>query len=84
VRDAKETLRSDLRGNTNLVKKPLTSEQLSAWKERIEELALDFLSGSAVVDPREYPETCKNCGLQALCRVQENQPQSGDEEAVDA
>ena len=84
VRDAKETLRSDLRGNTNLVKKPLTSEQLSAWKERIEELALDFLSGSAVVDPREYPETCKNCGLQALCRVQENQPQSGDEEAADA
>jgi len=84
VRDAKETLRSDLRGNTNLVKKPLTSEQLFAWKERLEELALDFLSGRAVVDPREYPQTCKNCGLQALCRVQENQPQSGDEEAADA
>lgn len=84
VRDAKATLFSNLRGSTNLVKKPLTSEQLSAWKECIEELARDFLSGRAVVDPRKYPETCKNCGLQALCRVQENQPESGDEEAADA
>jgi probable DNA repair protein len=84
VRDAKATLRSDLRGNTNLVKKPLDSEQLSAWRASIEQLALDFLSGRAVVDPREYPGTCEYCGLQALCRVQENPPQSGDEEAADA
>jgi hypothetical protein len=40
-----------------------------------------------VVDPRDYPETCECCGLQALCRIQENPPQSGDdnvEEAGDA
>ncbi len=84
VRDARATLRSELRGNTNLVKKPLTSERLLAWRENIEELALDFFSGSAIADPREYPETCKNCGLQALCRIQENRPSPTDEEADDA
>jgi probable DNA repair protein len=84
VRNARATLRSDLRGNTNLVKKPLDSEQLSAWRASIEQLALDFLSGRAVVDPREYPGTCEYCGLQALCRVQENPPQLGEEEAADA
>jgi ATP-dependent helicase/nuclease subunit B len=79
VRDAKATLRGDLRGNANLVKKPLDSEQLSAWKQYIEELARDFLAGRAVVNPREYPETCERCGLQVVCRVSENPPLSGDE-----
>jgi ATP-dependent helicase/nuclease subunit B len=87
VRDAKATLRNKISGNSNLVKKPLTLEQLRAWKNCIEQLALDFLSGSAVVAPRDYPETCERCGLQPLCRIQENQPQFGDdsgEEAGDA
>jgi ATP-dependent helicase/DNAse subunit B len=61
------------------VKKPLDSEQLSAWKQYIEELALDFLAGRAIVNPRDYPETCERCGLQAVCRVSENPPLSGDE-----
>ncbi len=53
-------------------------------------MALDFLAGRADVDPRDYPKTCERCGLQALCRIQENQPQSDaeagneDEEADDA
>lgn len=84
VRNARATLRSDLRSNTNLVKKHLTSEQLSAWRAYIEKLARDFLAGRAVVDPRDYPDTCEFCGLQALCRVQEHPPQSEDEEAADA
>jgi probable DNA repair protein len=87
VRNAKATLRSKISGNSNLVKKPLTPEQLSAWQQYISELARDFLFGRAEVDPREYPETCERCGLHALCRIQENQPQSGDdngEEAADA
>lgn len=87
IRNAKATLRADLRGNTNLVKKPLDSEQLSVWQQYISQLAEDFLAGSAVVDPRDYPETCERCGLQSLCRIQENPPQSGDdsvEEAGDA
>jgi probable DNA repair protein len=87
VRDAKATLRTNLRGNSNLVKKPLDSEQLSAWKRYIEELALDFLAGRAVVNPRDYPDTCERCGLQVVCRVSENPSLSGDgngEEANDA
>ncbi len=84
VRDAKATLRPDLRGNSNLVKKPLDSEQLSAWKRHIEELALDFLAGRAAVNPRDYPETCERCGLQVVCRVSENPPLSGDENREEA
>ena len=84
VRDARATLRANFRGNTNLVKKPLDSEQLSAWKRYIEGLALDFLAGRAVVNPRDYPETCERCGLQVVCRVSENPPQSGDENSDEA
>jgi ATP-dependent helicase/nuclease subunit B len=87
VRNAKATLRGDLRGNTNLVRKPLTPDQLAAWRDCIEQLARDFLAGHAAVDPREYPETCANCTLHALCRVQEFPPESEDangEEAADA
>jgi len=84
VRDAKATLRANLRGNANLVKKPLDSEQLSAWKQYIEGLALDFLAGRAVVNPRDYPETCERCGLQVICRVSENPPLSGDENSEEA
>jgi ATP-dependent helicase/nuclease subunit B len=84
VRDAKVTLRADLRGNTNLVKKPLDSELLSAWKQYIEHLALDFIAGRADVNPRDYPETCARCGLQVVCRVSENPPLSGDENSEEA
>jgi ATP-dependent helicase/nuclease subunit B len=84
VRDAKATLRAKTSGNSNLVKKPLTLEQLRAWGTCIEQLALDFLSGSAVVAPRDYPETCVRCGLQPLCRIQENQPQFGDDSSEEA
>ncbi|MGP8224834.1 MAG: PD-(D/E)XK nuclease family protein [Terracidiphilus sp.] len=73
VEDAKATLIRSLRGNTNLVKKPLTDEQCRNWKEHIEKLAKNFLSGRADVDPREYPKTCERCGLQTLCRIQESQ-----------
>ncbi len=86
VRDAKTTLRANLRANTNLVKKPLDSVQLSQWKLAIENLALDFLAGRSVVNPRAYPDTCEYCGLQALCRINENPPLSENksEEAPDA
>ncbi len=71
VRLAKATLKGDLRGNTNLVKKPLTLEDLKAWRQEIVRLAEDFLAGRADVNPRKYPETCERCELHALCRIQE-------------
>ncbi len=75
VRDARATLLERLRGNTNLVKNPLTGVELLKWKKYIEQLAKDFLAGRAEVDPRDYPKTCERCGLQALCRIQEHQDQ---------
>jgi probable DNA repair protein len=72
VGNAKATLLADLSGSASLVKKPLTAELLMDWREHIEQLARDFLAGRAEVDPREYPKTCERCGLQTLCRVEEN------------
>jgi ATP-dependent helicase/nuclease subunit B len=71
VRTARGTIRSDLRTTTNLVKKPLTQEDMIAWRDEIVWLAEDFLAGRADVDPRKYPETCDRCEFHALCRIQE-------------
>ena len=70
---AASTLFHSLNGNSALVKDPLTAEQLIDWRANIEQLARDFLAGRAEVDPREYPATCKRCGLQTLCRIQESE-----------
>jgi hypothetical protein len=85
VFDAKSTLLAKLRTNTNLVKRPLTPDQLFDWREQITQLASDFLAGRADVDPRAFPDTCKNCGLQTLCRILENrQPIDEDAETEEA
>jgi probable DNA repair protein len=84
-----DTLLAGLKSNSALAKNRLEAEQLMAWKEHIEQLARDFLGGRAEVDPRDAPETCKRCGLQTLCRIQENQTsvafedESGSEEAAE-
>jgi probable DNA repair protein len=85
LRDAKATLRAKISGNSNLVKKPLTSDDLSAWKQHIEALALAFLAGRSIVNPRDYPGTCERCGLQALCRINEHPPtpDTNTDEAAD-
>jgi hypothetical protein len=44
-------------------------------------MARDFVAGRAEVHPRDYPKTCERCGLQALCRIQENPPQAEDEDS---
>jgi probable DNA repair protein len=77
VKSAKQTLKAGLSGNSNLVRKPLTQQDMAAWRNEINLLAKAFLAGCADVNPREYPETCKNCGLQALCRIQEIQDGAG-------
>ncbi len=43
----------------------------STGRTTLKQLARDFLSGRAEVDPRDYPKTCEHCGLQTLCRIQE-------------
>jgi ATP-dependent helicase/nuclease subunit B len=80
--DAKGTVLSGLSGNNTLVKKPLTSEQLSDWRSYIKQLVHDFLAGRADLDPRDYPRTCDACRLHAICRIHENwlQPEPEDED----
>jgi probable DNA repair protein len=80
VKDARATLMSSLSANKALVKRPLTDDEMRAWRTYIEEMARDFVAGRAQVDPRDYPKTCEHCGLQALCRIQENPPQAEDED----
>jgi ATP-dependent helicase/DNAse subunit B len=70
------TLFAGLKGSSALVKNALTAEQLIGWRERIEQLARDFLAGRAEVDPREAPKTCERCGLQTLCRIHESENQA--------
>ncbi len=83
VTRAKETLKSDLKSQNALVKSPLTDADLTAWREYIEEMGRNFLSGRAEADPREYPSTCERCGLAGLCRIQENPPQAEDDSGED-
>jgi len=79
VRNARGTLLGSLLGTTNLVKKPLEDADLRAWRNRIAGLARDFLAGRAEVEPRDYPNTCERCCLQAVCRIEENRPLATDE-----
>jgi probable DNA repair protein len=71
VGDPKATLFASLSNTSGLVKNQFAVEQLIDWRARIEQLALDFLNGRAEVDPRDYPRTCENCGLETLCRIAE-------------
>jgi probable DNA repair protein len=80
VASAQTTVDPTLTRASGLVRDPLTPAQLSAWKEKIEHLARDFIAGRADVDPSEYPETCNRCGLYTLCRVREREDQHEPEE----
>jgi probable DNA repair protein len=82
VGDPAATLFAGLKSSSTLAKNALTAEQLTGWRERIEQLARDFVAGRAEVDPREAPKTCERCGLQTLCRIleSENQSQLEDED----
>ena len=86
VGDPAATLFAGLKGSSTLVKNRLAPEQLPGWRERIEQLARDFLAGRAEVDPREAPKTCERCGLQTLCRIHEseNQAQLEDDDGLDS
>jgi probable DNA repair protein len=80
VGDAAATLFSTLKGTSPLVKNPFTAEQLLDWRDCIQQLAKDFVAGRAEVDPLDAPKTCERCGLQTLCRIQENSALLADED----
>lgn len=47
-------------------------ERIADWRVRLENLAQEFRSGHAVVDPAEGRKTCRHCGLEPLCRIDED------------
>ena len=69
VGDAQGTLLASLSGGSSLVKYPLGAEHVVDWRKAIEQLARDFVTGRAEVDPRDPPKTCERCGLQTICRI---------------
>ncbi|OGT07722.1 MAG: hypothetical protein A2X78_01595 [Gammaproteobacteria bacterium GWE2_37_16] len=46
------------------------NEMRNIWRNTLEKLAEDFLSGQAQVDPKNKEKTCERCGLRTLCRVE--------------
>jgi RecB family exonuclease len=80
VSAAATTLFPDLKTTNSLIKKPFSEAELTIWRECIQQLARDFVAGRAEVDPREALKTCERCGLQTLCRIQE---QAGHLDAED-
>ncbi|UWZ83741.1 PD-(D/E)XK nuclease family protein [Occallatibacter riparius] len=83
VGDASAALDRSLKGTSALVKYPLELDQLLEWRETIERLAHDFLSGRADVNPLDLLKSCERCGLQTLCRINER-PDLIDDEDVEA
>ena len=74
------TIDRNLKGNNALVKRKLTAQDESDWKEYLKQLTDNFIHGRAEVDPRDYPRTCKYCGLQSICRIQEPENRTPMEE----
>jgi len=61
---------TQLPGMKKYSKSPLPFEaQLEDWRHVLEQLAANYRSGLAEVDPK--PGACDNCGLRALCRIRE-------------
>lgn len=47
---------------------------LGRWKTQLTALADEFMAGQMEVNPYNINETCKYCGLQTLCRIEERKP----------
>jgi ATP-dependent helicase/nuclease subunit B len=79
--DPAATLSASLKATSSLAKNKLTEDQLLGWRNCIQQLAKDFIAGRAEVNPRDPREkSCKRCGLQTLCRIQERKAQLEDED----
>ncbi len=82
--DPAGTLGLGLKNIASLKKNQLDIEDLINWRNAIEQLARDYSAGRADVNPRDPIETCKQCGLQTLCRVHERPIEVQEERAGDA
>ncbi|HEY2968672.1 MAG TPA: PD-(D/E)XK nuclease family protein [Casimicrobiaceae bacterium] len=55
----------------------------SWWRSRLGALAAEIAHGHAAVTPRSAPSPCRNCGLQAVCRIESVRSAPDDELADD-
>jgi len=69
---AKKNLHAELGKAKDIVKNELSGELLLSWREELERLAAEFLAGQATVDPLDRNRSCALCGLEGVCRVDEN------------
>ncbi len=59
------------------------SEQAEEWKDTLLRLSEEFAAGSAQVDPKDYPGTCKHCRQRVLCRLDPELLEDGDDDTTE-
>lgn len=47
------------------------------WKDALEQLGKEFISGHALVDPKDISQTCRYCSLPGFCRIGTNDTKDG-------
>ena len=46
-------------------------ELVASWRADLTRIAVSFSKGDAQVNPKKYPDTCRNCDIQSFCRIYE-------------
>jgi ATP-dependent helicase/nuclease subunit B len=70
--------------DSKLIRPAYSAAMLQSWQSVLRDLAQQFLTGEAQVDPKQYPKTCEFCDLPGLCRIAESDPvNTGDEDESD-
>jgi ATP-dependent helicase/nuclease subunit B len=50
---------------------PEWEQLIASWRTDLTRIAESFSKGDAKVNPKKYPDTCRNCDLQPFCRIYE-------------
>ncbi|MFM1897353.1 MAG: hypothetical protein RLZZ385_2427 [Pseudomonadota bacterium] len=53
-------------------------ELAGAWQDRVTATARQFMAGDITVRPLDGSLTCRHCGRQSLCRIEEQLPEDND------
>jgi probable DNA repair protein len=56
-------------------------EMIAAWRADLSRIAGGFMAGTAAVDPKQYPHTCRYCDAQPFCRIYERLENPLEEDA---
>jgi len=54
---------------------------VAAWRADLTRIAEAFIAGDADVDPKQYPNTCRFCGVKPFCRIYERLEKLLEEDA---